>query len=227
MDDYDEETSTYTLKIKSKSDEHEGTQKKTFTKWINAQLSMGEKREQIDDLFADLKDGTKLLALLEVLCGKKIRREKGRMRVHQLNNVNNALRTLQQEKVKLVNISNEDIVNGNPKLTLGLIWNIISHFQLHLAVENLVGDSVKKGTMEESLLNWCKTVTKGYKDVEIRNFTTSWRDGLAFNAIIHRFRPHLFDYNTLLRNTPSVNLEHAFNMARNNLGVDRLLDPEG
>lgn len=33
-------------------------------------------------------------------------------------------------QIKLVNIRAEDIVDGNPKLTLGLIWTIILHFQV-------------------------------------------------------------------------------------------------
>lgn len=33
-------------------------------------------------------------------------------------------------QVKLVNIRNDDITDGNPKLTLGLIWTIILHFQV-------------------------------------------------------------------------------------------------
>ena len=36
-------------------------------------------------------------------------------------------------QVKLVNIRNDDIADGNPKLTLGLIWTIILHFQVSLA----------------------------------------------------------------------------------------------
>ena len=52
------------------------------------------------------------------------------MRVHHLNNVNKALQILEQNNVKLVNISSNDIVDGNPKLTLGLVWSIILHWQV-------------------------------------------------------------------------------------------------
>ncbi|KAI9540589.1 Microtubule-actin cross-linking factor 1, isoforms 1/2/3/5 [Dissostichus eleginoides] len=67
-------------------------------------------------------------------------REKGRMRFHRLQNVQIALDFLKQRQVKLVNIRNDDITDGNPKLTLGLIWTIILHFQL-VATETLVRDT--------------------------------------------------------------------------------------
>lgn len=57
-------------------------------------------------------------------------RERGRMRFHMLQNVQMALDFLRYKKIKLVNIRAEDIVDGNPKLTLGLIWTIILHFQV-------------------------------------------------------------------------------------------------
>ncbi|KAK2570584.1 Dystrophin [Acropora cervicornis] len=223
--DQEEENGTFTLRIKSRSDEHEGTQKKTFTKWINAQLAKSGAGQQVKDLFEDLKDGTKLLLLLEVLCGKRIRSEKGQTRVHFMTNVDNALRILEQNNVRPVNISNDDIVDGNPKLTLGLMWYIISHFQLQLLLKNLMLDSDSE-TPEEKLLAWCRQSVRGYDAVEVRNFTTSWRDGLAFNALIHRYRPHLFDYSDQLEKKPVECCEHAFTVAEQYLDVERLLDPE-
>ncbi|KAG0425017.1 hypothetical protein HPB47_027792, partial [Ixodes persulcatus] len=101
--------------------------KKTFTKWVNKHLIKASKR--VDDLFVDLQDGHSLLSLLEVLSGETLPREKGRMRFHMLQNVQTALNFLRYRKIKLVNIRAEDIVDGNPKLTLGLIWTIILHFQ--------------------------------------------------------------------------------------------------
>lgn len=63
-------------------------------------------------------------------------RERGRMRFHMLQNVQMALDFLRYKKIKLVNIRAEDIVDGNPKLTLGLIWTIILHFQVSLDIKN-------------------------------------------------------------------------------------------
>lgn len=57
-------------------------------------------------------------------------RERGQMRFHMLQNIETALHFLRCKNVKLVNIRSEDIVDGNPKLTLGLIWTIILHFQV-------------------------------------------------------------------------------------------------
>lgn len=61
-------------------------------------------------------------------------REKGQMRFHMLHNIDTALHFLRCKNVKLVNIRSEDIVDGNPKLTLGLIWTIILHFQVSDAI---------------------------------------------------------------------------------------------
>ncbi|GIY86706.1 hypothetical protein CDAR_427521 [Caerostris darwini] len=84
----------------------------------------------VDDLFEDLRDGHNLISLLEVLSGELLPRERGRMRFHQLQNVQVALDFLKNRNIRLVNIRPEDIVDGNPKLTLGLIWTIILHFQV-------------------------------------------------------------------------------------------------
>lgn len=61
----------------------------------------------------------------------------------------------------------------------------------------------------------------------MHNFTTSWSDGLAFNALLHHFRGHLFDFGHVARKHPNARLEHAFRLAQEHLGIERLLDPEG
>ncbi|XP_067466005.1 microtubule-actin cross-linking factor 1 isoform X2 [Thunnus thynnus] len=235
------------------ADERDRVQKKTFTKWINQHLL--KVRKHINDLYEDLRDGHNLISLLEVLSGdtlprerdflKTLRlvsgteacaveqhgdtldddkgpRERGRMRFHRLQNVQIALDYLKRRQVKLVNIRNDDITDGNPKLTLGLIWTIILHFQI--SEIHVTGES-EDMTAKERLLLWSKQITEGYVGVRCDNFTTSWRDGRLFNAIIHKYRPDLVDMSRVSTQTNRSNLENAFGVAEQ-LGVARLLDPE-
>ncbi|XP_019725964.1 dystonin isoform X4 [Hippocampus comes] len=80
-------------------------------------------------------------------------------------------------------------------------------------------------TAKERLLLWSKQITDGYVGVRCDNFTTSWRDGRLFNAIIHKYRPDLVDMSRVSTQTNRSNLEAAFGVAEQ-LGVARLLDPE-
>uniref|UniRef100_A0A663N7I8 Microtubule actin crosslinking factor 1 n=1 Tax=Athene cunicularia TaxID=194338 RepID=A0A663N7I8_ATHCN len=202
------------------TDERDRVQKKTFTKWVNKHLM--KVRKHINDLYEDLRDGHNLISLLEVLSGVKLPREKGRMRFHRLQNVQIALDFLKQRQVKLVNIRNDDITDGNPKLTLGLIWTIILHFQISdIYISGESGDMSAK----EKLLLWTQKVTAGYIGVKCTNFSSCWSDGKMFNALIHRYRPDLVDMERVQIQSNRENLEQAFEIAER-LGVTRLLDAE-
>nr|XP_034970276.1 dystrophin isoform X10 [Zootoca vivipara] len=211
--------------IKSRSDEREDVQKKTFTKWVNAQFAKFG-TYPIEDLFNDFQDGRRLLELLEGLTGQKLSKERGSTRVHALNNVNKALQVLQKNNVDLVNIGSTDIVDGNHKLTLGLIWSIILHWQVKDVMKNIMA-GLQQTNSEKILLSWVRQSTQNYPQVNVVNFTSSWSDGLAFNALIHSHRPDLFDWDSVVRQQSAVQrLDHAFNVAKRHLGIEKLLDPE-
>eukprot|EP00075_Anas_platyrhynchos_P020844 XP_027310097.1 utrophin isoform X1 [Anas platyrhynchos] len=205
-------------------DEHNDVQKKTFTKWINARFSKSG-TPPVKDMFTDLKDGRKLLDLLEGLTGKPLPKERGSTRVHALNNVNRVLQVLHQNNVELVNIGGTDIVDGNHKLTLGLLWSIILHWQVKDVMKNIMSD-LQQTNSEKILLSWVRQSTRPYSQVNVLNFTTSWADGLAFNAVIHRHRPELFSWDEVIKMSPVERLEHAFSIAKNHLEIEKLLDPE-
>ncbi|XP_076280585.1 muscle-specific protein 300 kDa [Lasioglossum baleicum] len=130
--EYVRSKSEYDAHIAAIKDEQERVQKKTFVNWINSYLSKRMPPFRVEDLIEDLKDGTRLLALLEVLSGEKLPVERGRnlKRPHFLSNANTALQFLQSKKIKLVNINSSDLVDGRPPVVLGLIWTIILYFQL-------------------------------------------------------------------------------------------------
>ncbi|XP_066430092.1 microtubule-actin cross-linking factor 1 isoform X10 [Eleutherodactylus coqui] len=232
-------------------DERDRVQKKTFTKWVNKHLIKVRKHinDLYEDL-RDGHNLISLLEVLSGVrlnkdpeAPRSLRRfpshrllmreesedhpddaprEKGRMRFHRLQNVQIALDYLKQRQVKLVNIRNDDITDGNPKLTLGLIWTIILHFQISdIYVSGESGDMSAK----EKLLLWTQKVTAGYVGVKCTNFSSCWSDGKMFNAIIHRYRPDLVDMQKVEIQSNRENLEQAFEIAES-LGVTRLLDAE-
>uniref|UniRef100_A0A671WIX4 Spectrin beta chain n=1 Tax=Sparus aurata TaxID=8175 RepID=A0A671WIX4_SPAAU len=227
-DDWDNENSSARLfersRIKALADEREAVQKKTFTKWVNSHLSRVSCR--ITDLYMDLRDGRMLIKLLEVLSGERLPKPtKGRMRIHCLENVDKALQFLKEQRVHLENMGSHDIVDGNHRLTLGLIWTIILRFQIQdISVET--EDNKEKKSAKDALLLWCQMKSAGYPNVNIHNFTTSWRDGMAFNALIHKHRPDLIDFDKLKKSNAHYNLQNAFNLAEQHLGLTKLLDPE-
>ncbi|KAM7395346.1 hypothetical protein PAMA_006892 [Pampus argenteus] len=210
--------------IKWRSDEHDTVQKKTFTKWINAQFSKTGKTP-IKDMFSDLRDGRKLLDLLEGLTGTVLTKERGSTRVHALNNVNKVLQVLHQNNVDLVNIGGTDIVDGNHKLTLGLIWSIILHWQVKDIMKDVMSN-LQQTNSEKILLSWVRQCTRSYPEVNVLNFTTSWADGLALNGILHHFRPNAFSWDQVVQLSPVERLDHAFTVAKDELAIERLLDSE-
>ncbi|KAM6159891.1 spectrin beta chain, non-erythrocytic 2 isoform 2-T2 [Erethizon dorsatum] len=226
--DWDNDSSSARLfersRIKALADEREAVQKKTFTKWVNSHLARVTCR--VGDLYSDLRDGRNLLRLLEVLSGEMLPKPtKGRMRIHCLENVDKALQFLKEQKVHLENMGSHDIVDGNHRLTLGLVWTIILRFQIQdISVET--EDNKEKKSAKDALLLWCQMKTAGYPNVNVHNFTTSWRDGLAFNAIVHKHRPDLLDFESLKKCNAHYNLQNAFNLAEKELGLTKLLDPE-
>uniref|UniRef100_A0A671V9H2 Spectrin beta chain n=1 Tax=Sparus aurata TaxID=8175 RepID=A0A671V9H2_SPAAU len=211
-------------RIKALADERDAVQKKTFTKWVNSHLSRVSCR--ISDLYNDLRDGYMLTRLLEVLSGELLPRPtRGRMRIHCLENVDKALQFLKEQRVHLENVGSHDIVDGNHRLTLGLIWTIILRFQIQV-IKIETEDNRETRSAKDALLLWCQMKTAGYSEVNIQNFTTCWRDGLAFNALIHRHRPDLIEFHKLTRSNATHNLQQAFNIAEQHLGLTKLLDPE-
>ncbi|KAF3420921.1 hypothetical protein E2986_09204 [Frieseomelitta varia] len=209
---------------------------------------------RVEDLIEDLKDGTRLLALLEVLSGEKLPVERGRnlKRPHFLSNANTALQFLQSKKIKLVNINSSDLVDGRPPVVLGLIWTIILYFQIEentraleylghtwgsqsslesLSTQGSATSERKRISSEKwkqgarkTLLQWVTNALP--KDIQVRDFGESWRDGNAFLAIIDAIKANLVNIAAMREATNRVRLATAFDVAESELGIARLLDPE-
>uniref|UniRef100_A0A803TSL5 Actinin alpha 2 n=1 Tax=Anolis carolinensis TaxID=28377 RepID=A0A803TSL5_ANOCA len=112
-----------------------------------------------------------------------------------------------------------EIVDGNIKMTLGMIWTIILRF----AIQDI---SVEETSAKEGLLLWCQRKTAPYRNVNIQNFHTSWKDGLGLCALIHRHRPDLIDYSKLSKDDPLRNINLAMDVAEKYLDIPKMLDAE-
>ncbi|XP_041951730.1 nesprin-2-like isoform X2 [Alosa sapidissima] len=126
--------------------EQEQIQKRTFTNWMNAQLSKRTPPTVVQDLFTDLQDGMRLLDLLEVMSGQRMKRERGHGVFQHRGNIETALKFLKTKSVKLVNINIPDLIEGRPSIVLGLIWTII----LHCHIEELAS-TLSFGSRHSSL----------------------------------------------------------------------------
>ena len=199
----------------------ERQQKKTFTAWCNSHLRKAGQAFLIEEINEDFKDGIKLLKLLEIISGEKLppKETKGKMRIHKINNINQVLDFIGSKGVRLVGISAEEICDGSLKMTLGMIWTIILRF----AIQDI---SVEEMSAKEGLLLWCQRKTAPYKNVNVQNFHTSFKDGLAFCALIHRHRPELIDYDSLRKANDMDNLNLAFEVADKHLDIPKMLDAE-
>ena len=111
-------------------------QKNTFTRWCNEHLKVANMR--INALETDLSDGLRLIALIEVLAQKRVGRFNKRptFRQMKMENVAVALTFLENERIKIVNIDAQSIVDGKLKLILGLIWTLILHYSISMPMDD-------------------------------------------------------------------------------------------
>ncbi|KAK4241674.1 calponin homology domain-containing protein [Achaetomium macrosporum] len=194
-------------------------QQKTFTKWLNTKLEV--RNLEVKDLVRDLRDGVMLIHLLECLSGESLGRYASRpkLRVQCFENANLALDFIKSRGIQMTNIGAEDVVDGNRKIILGLIWTLILRFT--------ISDINEEGmTAKEGLLLWCQRKTACYDEVDVRDFSASWNDGLAFCALLDIHRPDLIDYDALDKSDHRGNMQMAFDIAHKEIGIPKLLDVE-
>jgi len=196
-------------------------QEKAFTAWMNETL--GPTGDKVSDVRVDLGDGVKFAHFLECLSGKKLGARldaKANQRIQKIQNLVLALKYMDSEMgVKNPGCSAEDLADGNIKMVLGLLWTLYRKYRIATI-------SVQDKSSEEGLLLWVKNVTDGYNGVHIENFKNSFKDGMAFLAMVHRFNPEntKVDLNAHSKDTPEHNLSVAFELAEQELGIPKLLD---
>lgn len=199
-------------------------QQNTFTRWCNEHLKCANL--YIYDIEKDLSDGLKLVALLQVLSHKKIARynKKPTFRPQKLENIAIALKFIEDEEIKLVNIDASDILKGNLKLILGLIWTLILKYQISLPMMD-DDDEASNITPKQALMGWVKS--KLPPELKVSNFNKDWNDGIAIASLVESSAPGLFpEWEDLLPENSLDNAREAMKRAEDWLGVPQVITPE-
>uniref|UniRef100_A0A1I8NW15 Calponin-homology (CH) domain-containing protein n=1 Tax=Stomoxys calcitrans TaxID=35570 RepID=A0A1I8NW15_STOCA len=174
-------------------------------------------RRCVHDWPTDFCDGTCLCALVENLQTRPLKPAWNRRPAnqhHYLENVAIALKSIEADHIKLVNIGNTDIVNGNIKLILGLIWSLIVRYQIERS----------KFPPRKLMLAWLQAALP---ECKITNLTTDWNSGVNLAALLDYCKPGLFPHWRSMDPSQSErNCTSAMNLAQSEFGVPKVLEPE-
>jgi len=176
-----------------------------------------ERRLNVNDLSTDLDTGLLLLNLLEQISGDQVAttyNKSPKMRVQKIENVNFSLQFLTKKGIKLVGIDGGNIVDGNLKLILGLIWIIILRFQIQVQGDN---------SARQELLDWVRSRIPEYN---INNFASDWQNGRALCALAEAVQPGQMNLPGDFKKDAISNLQMALDKAHDNMKIPKLVDAE-
>ncbi|CAF1038931.1 unnamed protein product [Rotaria sp. Silwood1] len=178
----------------------------SFLKFINYHLSSKTEKKIVKDLSQDLSNGHILIDLIEIFSSKKLKREYGHTRFHSLTNVQYVLDYLKLH-MNHINISPHDIVSGNRKQILALLWIIMKIFDFpsfhittnkHIYNENII---FSFGQDRNILLKWINNLLNKILNtniIYIKDFyIQTWIDNIYLSLIIKYLCPCSLKYGTL------------------------------
>nr|CAG4714688.1 unnamed protein product [Naegleria fowleri] len=206
----------------SQAAEWERIQMRAFTKWVNSHLR--KRNMQVEDMIEEFETGVPLIHLYEIISDESLGQfyANPRMKFHKIANLNLVVDKVNSfiDSVGIrLQFSAEQIANKEKTQILGMIWCLIHKFE----IQDISEDEL---SAREGLLLWCKKKTKGYANVNVKDFKGSWQDGLAFCALIHKHRPDLLDFDSLDPKNAKENLQLAFDVAEKQLDIPQLLDAD-
>jgi actinin alpha len=211
-------------------------QKVVFARYVQQKLREHDdyKTREVKDVVEEMKDGTLLVDLMEVLSGKKMAKKikPQTMRIKTITNANEALKFVEKDcgiSLKEVRVSAEDLVDGQEKVIMAMIFKIIVSY---LKFEE-DGDEEKANVdVRDSLCLWLNNKTNGYehidevKPVRKKIPTKAFQNGMIFNALVHKMRPRLVEYSALNPGDGLANLNQALDLAEKYLNIEKYVTAE-
>ncbi|CAM8997400.1 unnamed protein product [Rhodiola kirilowii] len=202
-----------------------------FRFWMN---SLGNS-SYIDNVFEDLRNGWLLLETLDkILPGivnwKIATRPPIKMPFRKVENCNQVIKIGKQLRFSLVNIAGNDIVQGNKKLILALLWQLMRYNMLQL-LENLRSHSNKKEITDADILKWANSKVKDSGgQSHIKSFKDkNMLDGIFFLELLCAVEPRSVNWSLVTKGKTDeekkMNASYIISIARK-LGCSIFLLPE-
>uniref|UniRef100_A0A0N5BAQ1 Dystrophin n=1 Tax=Strongyloides papillosus TaxID=174720 RepID=A0A0N5BAQ1_STREA len=194
---------------KAEKNERYDIQEQVFSKWASWLIE-----DSNVENFKDLGDHKFLIKLGEYISGQSIPTTN-----HRHQDIDNVFATLipdLEDKIYLIPIN--EVVEGVPKTVSSMIWQIIQVYWKKFAPPGM--NELK---LSEAIKNWCLEACSQYNEITISDFTSSWRDGIALNALIASYDPTLVDMDEIHSMKGDERIENALNIAKYKLNVPKLL----
>eukprot|EP00618_Florenciella_parvula_P031483 CAMPEP_0119481916 /NCGR_PEP_ID=MMETSP1344-20130328/10019_1 /TAXON_ID=236787 /ORGANISM="Florenciella parvula, Strain CCMP2471" /LENGTH=665 /DNA_ID=CAMNT_0007516297 /DNA_START=158 /DNA_END=2151 /DNA_ORIENTATION=- len=199
-------------------------EERTFRMWLNS-LNISEDENPagalyVDNLFADLCNGLPLLQVMDRMEAgvnwKKVHK-KPKMRHHQIDNCNTVVDLGRKMDLVLVNIGGVDIADGNKKLILAIMWQLMRQFTLDM-LKNLSGDGTS--ITEDQMVQWANnTVAQSGKATQIRNLSdSSLSTGAFLIDLCAAVAPNAVDWEIV---TPGANEDDKLSNAKYCISIAR------
>lgn len=203
-----------------------GVKKETITKWVNCTLAKGGFKPIRQDICKEICDGVKLMELLAALTGNPVPKHRSNCTTvfQKLDNMEIAMRMVHRAGVDAQLIHNQQLVDGDSKIVLGLMWQLFQHFQLFTIKAEGGQEGGKAG-----LLKWVRSIAAEYPEIKrpVNNFDSDWADGKVLCAIVDRSKPGAIDFTNLCSSPNTRNrIETALSIAEKILDVPRIVESD-
>ncbi|KAK8588477.1 hypothetical protein V6N13_087398 [Hibiscus sabdariffa] len=206
-------------------------EERVFRFWIN---SLGNST-YIDNVFEDLRNGWILLETLDkvspgIVNWKIANKPPIKLPFKKVENCNQVVKIGKQIKFSLVNIAGNDIVQGNKKLILAYLWQLMRYNILQL-LKNLRFHSHGKEITDVDILRWANTkVSSSGSQSRMDSFKDkSLSDGIFFLELLSAVQPRSVNWSLVTKGVTDeqkkMNATYIISIARK-LGCSIFLLPE-
>lgn len=213
-------------------DEQMSRDERSFRLWIN---SLGIS-SYVNNLFEDLKNGWTLLEAVDKVSPGSVNWKHAtkppiKMPFRKVENCNQVIKIGKQLKFSLVNVAGNDFVQGNKKLILAFLWQLMRFNMLQLLKNLRSRSSQGKEITDADILKWANKKVKNTGRVsQMESFKDkSLSNGIFFLELLSAVEPRVVNWNLVTKGESDeekkLNATYIISVARK-IGCSLFLLPE-